>query len=82
MNRPLPDYAPVPLHDQVLELRKQLAITQHVLDRQVARGTTLPEVAAAELQKLQSALRTVEAVEQVVGPGGIVRGPGDLQRAA
>lgn len=79
---PLPDYAPVPVHDQVLELRKQLAIVRNVLDRQIAADRIAPAAAAAELQALQSALRTLEAVEQALGPAAIVRGPGDLLRAA
>jgi hypothetical protein len=80
--RPLPDYEPCCLHDQVLELQKQLAIVRHVLDRKVARGEISGAAEAIELQKLQSALRTLQAVEQALGPSAIVRGPGDLQRAA
>jgi len=79
---PLPEYAPVPVHDQVVELRKQLAIVRNVLDRKVAADQIAPGAAAAELQTLQSAVRTLEAVEQALGPAAIVRGPGDLQRAA
>lgn len=79
---PLPDYAPVCVHDQVVEVRKQLAIVRCVTDRKVAAGKLAPAAAAVELQTLQSAVRTLEAVEQAIGPTAIVRGPDDLGQGA
>lgn len=76
---PLPHYAPVCLHDQARELRKQLAITRNVLDRKVACNQLHPGLAAAELQCLQSALNTIEAIEAAVGPNTILT-PDELRQ--
>lgn len=69
---PLPHYAPVSLAEQVKELRKQLAITRNVLDQKVRRQQIHPASAAAELQILQNAVGTLEALEQIAGPNTIL----------
>lgn len=64
----IPEYAPAPIREQVRELRKQLAIVNNLGARQDRHGRGNPAAIAAELQVLQSALHTVEAVESIVGP--------------
>lgn len=79
---PLPQYKPAPIHDQVAEVRKQLAITRNVLDKKVAREDLHPATAAIELQRLQSALNTLEAIEKIVGPDAALSGDELRQRLA
>ena len=65
---PLHEYAPAPLREQVREIRKQLAIVRNVVDKKLRHDTIHPGMAAAELQSLQSALHTLEALEAIAGP--------------
>jgi hypothetical protein len=64
----LPAYEPVPLRDQIACVRRELAIRQNVYRRQVERDSAHPAFVAAELQKMQSVLRTLEAIANERGP--------------
>lgn len=65
---PLPEYQPVPIADQVRELRGQLAHHCNAAPRMVERHRMSEQYAVLETQRLQSALRTLEALEQLLGP--------------
>lgn len=75
---PLPNYAPVRIHAQVVELRRQLYIVRGVNERKVFRGQINETTAAGQLQTLQSAVRSLEALEHWLGPDAIVTTPQDL----
>lgn len=76
---PLPDYAPVNLALQVKMARKLLAVMANVTDKALAHNRMHPTEAASEKQKCQSIVRTLEALEQVLGSEAMVRTAADLR---
>lgn len=64
---PIPEYAPVPLADQCKAVGAQLAIVHNSNEKWVARHRMSTGYAAMTLQSLQSALRTLQALEQLLG---------------
>lgn len=64
----IPEYAPVSLSEQVREIQGQLqrhinSTAWYVRRRRMSEG-----YAAAELQRLQSALHSLQALEKLLGP--------------
>lgn len=76
----VPEYAPVSLHEQVQELRAQIAIHLKYSAKWIARRRMSEAYAAAQLQRLQSALRSLEALEQLLGPTTALTAAGLCQR--
>lgn len=64
----LPQYAPVSLSEQVREVRGQLAKHVNTTAWNIRHNRMSPAYAAAELQRLQSVLRTLEALQDLLGP--------------
>ena len=64
----LPQYAPVSLSEQVREVRGQLAKHINTTDWNVRHHRMSEGYAAAELQRLQSVLRTLEGLQDLLGP--------------
>lgn len=64
----MPSMQPLPLREQIACVKRELAIRSNVYARQIARGQVNPAVAATELQRMQSVLRTLEQLEREKGP--------------
>lgn len=78
----IPEYAPVSLHEQVQELRAQIAIHLKFSAKWIARHRMSEAYAAQQLQRLQSALRSLEALEQLLGPDTALTVDGLCKRLA
>jgi hypothetical protein len=78
----LPEYVPAPLSEQVRELRGQLAKHVNQTDWYVKHGRMSEGYAAAELQRIQSALRSLEALLDLLGPDAKLTKDQLLQRLA
>lgn len=60
---------PVPLSEQVREIEGQLAKHRNMSAKWVSQRRMSDTYAAAELQRLQSALDSLKALERLLGPG-------------
>lgn len=69
MTASLREYAPVPLGEQVRELEAQIRIHQNSSAKWIGRHRMSEVYAAAQLQRLQSALRTLQTLERLLGAG-------------
>jgi hypothetical protein len=59
MPRMKPDHAAVPLHAQIAELRRELAMRQNVYPRRISEGKMKPQEAELCMARLQAAHDTL-----------------------
>lgn len=64
----LREYAPVPLSAQIKELEAQIQIHKNMANKWIERHRVSEPYALAQLQRLQSALRSLRALERLLGP--------------
>lgn len=64
----LREYAPVPLSAQIKELEAQIQIHRNASSKWIDRHRMSEGYALAQLQRLQSALRTLQGLERILGP--------------
>jgi hypothetical protein len=59
---------PIPLADQISELKRELAMRKHVYPGLVARDKLTEYQATLQNDRLQAALETLQAVKRAVEP--------------